>query len=349
MSRFWVDIDNPPQAQYLSPIARGLRERGNAVLVTARDHEQTLAVLANRGEAALPVVSSFGASKPAKYAGTVYRILRLVALVRRQIGTPDAVVSTSRSGVLAARLLGCPIFTVLDYEGVEIKSFLRSGTTILHPQALPAAVFEARGFPANRLQSFPGLKEDIALLGLERKPPVPLALPPPRDESIPSVLLRPPSETSHYRVDESIRVLKRLTGRLSSHADIQVVFTPRDREQIELIRFHDWLVQPVIIERPLPVLELLNSVDHVVTGGGTMLREAAWFGIPASTLFQGQLPAIDRWLEKQGAIRRITTETDLESFEWFPTDGPSRVEHHPETLGFVLDQMERGAQTPDRS
>lgn len=345
MSRFWVDIDNPPQAQYLSPIARGLRERDHTVLVTSRDHAQTLAVLSNRGEPTVPVVGPFGASKSAKYYGTLYRVLRLATLVRRRIGRPDAVVSTSRSGVLAARLLGSPAFTVLDYEGVEMNAFLRSGTTILHPQAVPASNFEARGFPPDRLRSFPGLKEDIALFGLAHAPAAPLELPPPRDESIRSVLIRPPSQTSHYRVDESVGVMARVMDELSSRTDVQVIFTPRGREQIELVRSQNWLVPPVLVERPLPVLELLESVGHVVTGGGTMLREAAWLGIPATTLFQGQLPAIDRWLEEQGAVRRITAETDLRNFEWFPAHDQPLIDHHPEALGTVLDQVETGSRT----
>lgn len=58
MSSFWVDIDSPPQAQYLGPIAAALRAQGHCVLLTARDHRATLDVLANRGESAIPVGGS---------------------------------------------------------------------------------------------------------------------------------------------------------------------------------------------------------------------------------------------------------------------------------------------------
>lgn len=340
MGYFWVDIDNPPQAQYLSPIARELRNRGHTVLVTSRNDEPTLAVLSNRGEAAIPVVGPFGASSLAKYSGTVWRVLRLLAIVRRRIGKPDAAISTSRSGVMAARLMGVHSFTILDYEGVEMGAFIKSGTTILHPDVVPAENFASRGFPPERLRSFPGIKEDIALihLGPTHGDSRPRLFTP--NESCASILIRPPSQTSHYRVDESIRVLDLLLDHLSSQDDLQVVFSPRSVEQIEMIRSREWALEAIVLERPVPVMDLLASVDHVITGGGTMLREAAWLGVPASTIFQGELSAVDAWLEAQGFVRRISAETDLSGLDWCESPQGKKMPHHPEAILKVLDEIE---------
>jgi predicted glycosyltransferase len=340
MSAFWVDVDNPPQAQYLSPIARELRRRGHEVLITARNHPPTLEVLANRGEVAVPVGGSFGASKASKVVGTLRRTVSLIGLVRRRIGRPVATVSTSRSGVLAARVLSSPSFTILDYEGVELGAFIKSGTTLLHPEAVPASRFVERGFPAGRLHSFPGLKEDIAFSGLDLDGSGEDSLPPPRDTSLAAVLVRPPSQTSHYRVEESLRALELVLDQLADETGIQVIFSPREDSQNQMIRSRNWRVQPVTLNQPVPLVSLLREVDHVITGGGTMLREAAWFGVSGSTVFQGPMPAVDEWLEAQGVIRRITPETDISGIEWQET-GPSeqKIARHPETVHLVVDRI----------
>lgn len=335
MKQFWVDIDNPPQAQYLGPIAKALRERGHEVLLTARDHAATLEVLANRGETAIPVAGTFGASKIAKATGTLARVARLALLVRRRMGRPAAVVSTSRSGVLAARLLGAPAYTVLDYEGVELGVFSRSGTTILHPSVVPAERFIERGFPATRLRSFPGTKEDLAYSGLDIDVE-PAQLPAPRDISLPAVLIRPPSETSHYRADASVKVLGLVLDRLALSEDVQTVFSPREAAQAAMIESRRWAVPPVVLERPLPLPRLLRAVSWVVTGGGTMLREAAWLGVPGVTVFQGPMPAVDEWLLAEGLIRRVQDAADLDAVNWLHSDIGIELERHPEALQHVV-------------
>lgn len=340
MSSYWVDVDNPPQAQYLSPIARELRDRGHEVLLTSRDHAPTLEVLKNRGEEALPIVGQFGTSKASKVAGTLWRGAVLAWLVRRRLGRPSAVVSTSRSGVLAARALGSPPVTILDYEGVELGAFIKSGTTLLHPEVVPAACFTDRGFPEARLFSFPGLKEDIAFSGIDLTESVVVRLPSPRDESRLGVLVRPPSQTSHYRVDRSMKVLEKLLDNLATQDRLQVIFSPREQSQIELLDSRHWHITPVVLEDAIPMVSLLRQVDYVITGGGTMLREAAWFGVPGSTLFQGQMPAVDEWLENQGAIDRLTIESDMNIFPRMDFDAERKpVEHHPEALEHVIKRI----------
>ena len=39
--KVWIDIENPPQVQYLMPVATAFEEIGADVLVTARDYGST--------------------------------------------------------------------------------------------------------------------------------------------------------------------------------------------------------------------------------------------------------------------------------------------------------------------
>lgn len=327
MTRVWIDVDNPPQAQYLTPLAASLRAAGASVSITARDHAPTLRILEQRGEAAEAVSGAFGRGLLAKATGTLARTARLVHRQRRE--RPDVVLTTSRSGVLAARALGRPCFTVLDYEGVELRSFRLSGTTILHPAVVEAERFVARGFPAGRLRAFDGLKEDITFAGLDPAQTAPAVLPAPRRTDLPAVLVRPPSESSHYRVDASLRLIGAMLDRLADRDGVQVVLSPREPAQTALVADRRWRVEPVVLAEPVPFVPLLRAVDWVVTGGGTMLREAAWMGVPGVTVFQGEQPAVDRWLESIGAVRRVTDESQLDAIPWTAADDVPAIPRNP--------------------
>jgi predicted glycosyltransferase len=58
-------------------------------------------------------------------------------------------------------------------------------------------------------------------------------------------------------------------------------------------------------------LDLLWISDLVVSGGGTMNREAAALGIPVYSIFRGKTGAVDRMLEDQGRLRIICDQDDI--------------------------------------
>ena len=45
---------------------------------------------------------------------------------------------------------------------------------------------------------------------------------------------------------------------------------------------------------------LIHESDLVVSGGGTMVREAAVLGVPAVSCFEGRLGAVDQYLAQLG-------------------------------------------------
>ena len=55
----------------------------------------------------------------------------------------------------------------------------------------------------------------------------------------------------------------------------------------------------------------MASADLVVSGGGTMNREAAALGIPVVTIFAGKPAAIDQMLVNEGKMKQIKTPADL--------------------------------------
>ena len=339
--KIWIDADNPPQAQYLAPLVGAFRDQGCDVLLTARDHAPTLAVLEARGLKPIVLGKTLGASTKAKIIGNLGRIRYLSRAAWNHFGgRPDAlVVGQARGAILTAGLLRVPSFVILDYEAVEIRSMKWTGATILHPEVVPAEGFIARGFPRTRVWSFPGLKEDLTYAGLETENAPPAVLPKPHDPNLISVLIRPPSQTCYYRSETTVDLLADLLDHLAKRTDTQVVFSAREPEQLELLKGRNWAVEPVILPRPLPLVNLLKAVDWVVTGGGTMVREAAWLGVHGVSIFTGVPPAIDVWLEARGSIQRVLDPASAAAINWSDRPELVPVTRHPEAVDSVVSMV----------
>jgi predicted glycosyltransferase len=67
----------------------------------------------------------------------------------------------------------------------------------------------------------------------------------------------------------------------------------------------------VIPERPVDGLNLIWFSDLVISGGGTMNREAAALGVPVYSIFRGKLGAVDKYLAEQGRMTLIETSQDV--------------------------------------
>ena len=81
----WIDIDNPPQVQYLVPVAEEMERRGHRVVITARDNSITYQLLQDRETPFRPVGKAFGKQKWRKIAGVLGRAIQLVRTVRRAL------------------------------------------------------------------------------------------------------------------------------------------------------------------------------------------------------------------------------------------------------------------------
>lgn len=308
--RAWVDIENPPQAQYLVPLARALERRGAAVFVTARDYGMTFDLLRAAGVQFEPVGRHFGASKRAKVAGTLRRV-REQRRILRERPRPHAVLSVSRSASLAARWLGIPSFALCDYEYVNLSVFRLAGTYVVHPDVISAEAFRARGVSPKRLIPFRGIKEDVTFADVDVASIPAHTFPEFEGSSLLRVLFRPPAEESHYHRAESSE-LGRLTLRwFAQNENVKVVFSPRYEWQVEDLEQFEWTVPPVVLRDPVPFVSLLKAVDVVVSGGGTMTREAAYLGIPAVSVFRGAAGEVDRHLEATGRLTIVGSADEL--------------------------------------
>ena len=68
---------------------------------------------------------------------------------------------------------------------------------------------------------------------------------------------------------------------------------------------------PVVLRDAVPFVSLLKAVDVVISGGGTMTREAAYLGIPAVSVFRGAAGEVDRYLEATGRLTIVRSADEL--------------------------------------
>ena len=60
-------------------------------------------------------------------------------------------------------------------------------------------------------------------------------------------------------------------------------------------------------------LNLIWHSDLVISGGGTMNREAAALGVPVYSIFRGKIGAVDRYLSDNGRLILLETVEDVQT------------------------------------
>jgi uncharacterized protein len=333
----WIDVDYPPQAQYLTPFKAAFERRGIRVLLTARDVGATLELLDAAGVEHQPIGGGFGRSKAGKAMGTLLRAKALTALARRQ-GRPQLLLSPGRSAMLAARRLGIPSFAILDYEHVHVGIYRAVKAVVFYPDVIDPASFTGRGLDAAQLVPFSGLKEDISFSAV-----APAKIAAYRvegvDDGLVRVLVRPPTEESHYYRSASRELTLATLRYLSTRSDVVVLLSPRHPWQARDLERYDWRHEPIVLERPVPFVSLLKAVDVVVACGGTMLREAAYLGVPAYSIFQGEIGQVDRHLEQTGRIELLRSPADFARLRLRRRVEPLAAASRPELVDELVDVM----------
>src|SRR5690606_10071412 len=100
-----------------------------------------------------------------------------------------------------------------------------------------------------------------------------------------------------------------------SFHNIKVFILPRTLDQGEEIknRWHTAFEEKKLII-PAKVVNGLNLMYHsdlVISGGGTMIREAAALKIPSYSFFQGEIGAVDQFLVADQRLLLISSLDDI--------------------------------------
>ena len=304
----WIDLDNSPHVPFFSPIISKLESLGYELLLTARDCSQTcgLADLFNMNYKRIG--RHYGKNKFIKVIGTVYRGLQLVLRLAGE-KPAFAISHGSRAQMIAARLMRIPSLTIMDYE--YVKGFIRP-TWIMTPEVVSKGL-SRHGQKKNL--TYPGIKEDVYVpnfvpdLSFKNKLGI--------NEKDILITIRPPATEAHYHNPKSEDLFKESLNFLSKKENICMVLLPRNERQKDYLQT-EWpeLITKrklIIPEHVVDGLNLIWNSDLVISGGGTMNREAAALGVPVYSIFRGKIGAVDRYLSEKGRLTLIENEDDIHS------------------------------------
>jgi uncharacterized protein len=307
LKRIWIDLDNSPHVPFFLPIIEGLERRGYEVFLTARDSYQVCELLSLHGLSCQVVGRHYGKKRVLKLLGTAFRAAQLLPLVITQRPTL-AVSHGSRAQVLVASLLGIPRVVMFDYE-FSAKGFLHPNWVFV-PDVFPEERFRQK---RDHVLRYHGLKEDVYVPRFKPDPNVRKLLGVRQDELV--VTVRPPASEAHYHNPEGEEFLAETLRYLLNHPGARVVMLPRNENQKTALRSR-WIRaidegRIIIPERALEGLNLIWNSDLVISGGGTMNREAAALGVPVFSIFRGHLGAVDRYLANTGRLTLIEKVEDI--------------------------------------
>lgn len=329
----WIDLDNSPHVPFFAPIIQALEQLGHSVFVTARDCFQVCELAELMNLRYHKVGYHYGKHTLIKLIGLGTRALQLAPAVSR--ARPDLAVSHgSRSQLLLSSILRIPALTIGDYEHAKVWAVIHPRWVIV-PEVIPA---EAWAIAPERVLKYPGIKEDVyvprfqpdsRLLGELGLSPQDLV-----------VTVRPPATEAHYYNPESERIFEAVMDRLAEAADAHVVLLPRTAAQGQQIR-QRWSQQfasgaMMIPEHVVDGLNLIWFSDLVISGGGTMNREAAALHVPVYSTFRGKIGAVDHYLVEQKRLVLIESPADVRE--------KIRLEHRqrherPPVNGLTLDTI----------
>jgi len=306
--RIWIDIDNSPHVPFFLPIIEELEKRGFEVGLTARDTYQVCELLDFFGLSCDVIGRHYGTSKVFKVLGNCLRASQLVPTAVR-LRPHLALSHGSRAQILVCKALGIPTIMMHDYEHSTKTGFIEPDWTFI-PEVIPDGAM-SRG--VERTLKYPGLKEDVYVPRFRPNPTILTTLGIARDEFV--VTLRPPATEAHYHNPESEQLFAEALRFLAENRKLRAVVLPRSARQGAELR-RDWadliaagsMIMP---SAPVDGLNLIWFSDLVISGGGTMNREAAALGVPVYSIFRGKIGAVDKYLARNGRLTLLEEVKDI--------------------------------------
>jgi predicted glycosyltransferase len=308
--KIWIDLDNSPHVPLFVPIVQELERKGYSVFLTARECFQVCGLADKFDLNYTRVGKHYGANKLMKIIGTLWRSLQLLPIVLRE--RPDSSMSHgSRPLVLLSALLGIPTALLFDYEYAKTLPFVKP-TLGVAPEVIDNSGL-AKRFKRG-LRSYQGLKEDVYVSSFKPDPSI-LREFDLTDRDI-VVTIRPPASEAHYHNPDADRLFLEVVEFLGSTQDVRMIILPRnEKTQRELVyqTWPKWCAERRIIipDRVVDGLNLVWHSDFVISGGGTMNREAAALGVPVYSIFRGKLGAVDRYLAQHHRLILIESVEDV--------------------------------------
>jgi predicted glycosyltransferase len=304
----WIDLDNTPHVVFFQPIIEDLKARGFELVLTARNCFQVCGLADHFNLQYNKIGRHYGKNKFIKVLGLFFRSFQMLPFVIKN--KPGLALSHgSRSQLFLSNLLGITSILIGDYEHAK---WLPAG----HPKWLiiPDIIPDKSIFiDKTRVIRYPGIKENVYLPRFKPDPAILDELGINSNNLIATI--RPPATYAHYHNPESEQLFYAAVDHLGQKRGLKIVILPRDIDQENVIRkmWPDMCSDRKVIipDHVVDGLDLLWYSDLVISGGGTMNREAAALGVPVYSIFRGKIGAVDRHLSDCGRLTLLESADDV--------------------------------------
>jgi len=307
--KIWIDLDNSPHVPFFSPIIKELKKHGFRTTLTARDCFQVCGLAELFGLQYKRIGRHYGKNKILKVIGTIIRSIQLLPTALRE--RPAIAVSHgSRSQLIVAKMLRIPVVMIFDYEFTQGLGFI-TPDWVIGPEIISDKVNKS---DKGRFLRYPGIKEDVYAPFFKPDPNILRELGVGRQDVL--VSIRPPATEAHYHNPESEKLFVAVVEFIVQNPDVRIVILPRNeiKQTMWIKKIWAELLETGKIIIPDHVVNGLNLIwhsDFVVSGGGTMNREAAALGVPVYSIFRGKIGAVDRYLSANGRLTFLKSVDDI--------------------------------------
>uniref|UniRef100_A0A7C2ZM02 DUF354 domain-containing protein n=1 Tax=Ignisphaera aggregans TaxID=334771 RepID=A0A7C2ZM02_9CREN len=293
----WLDALTPKQAMLLGTIAKRLAERGFDVILTARNYDYTVAVLRNMGLSFL-AIGGYSDTLTGKIIEESSRIKNIVETIGDRFD-----VAIAYPNPVAARVafgLGKPYIALTDSPHSEFASRLSLPLAeyVVFSRCIPSAEIEQYVYRRKvKLVQYNGVDEVEWLRDAKPSPSYVKSL---GLEPYTYVLARPPEiKASYYRYKHVRELFEHLLYRVLE-LGLKLLYLPRyadDALARQLQARKDVVIPPAT--QGVIGYHVAYYALAVITGGGTLAREAALLGTPGISLFPEEL-YVDTCLQRLG-------------------------------------------------
>ncbi|MHA1157103.1 MAG: DUF354 domain-containing protein [Candidatus Heimdallarchaeota archaeon] len=296
----WFEVLTPKQAMLFLAIGQELRKFGFACHYTTRDHDYILDIFKAHKIQPISFGHYGGKSLEDKLLASVKRVVKLSENIISLPNKPAVAISfSSPDASRVAFGLGIPLILMNDtaHSKPVAKLTFALANYLLTPSCIPKEIFTQLGANPETMFSYDGVDEIEYIAGENQEKFLKL-----REQAVEKdkmyLAYRPEESYASYMKDKDSKPYLEILEHIIESYNGKVVVFPRYDSQREII-LEKFEGQIEIPSNGFYFLNLLSNAEIVITGGGTMAREAALLGVPSITYFWRHLEP-QKFIEDRG-------------------------------------------------
>jgi len=293
MQKIWFDFTNTPHVHFLMAIKTMIQKDDNEFIYSLRDFSETKLLLEKYiGSSDYHLINtSYGKSKLTK----AFSVLSRYNSIRKTKLKYDLSISCgSDSAIWHSKLNRKRSIAFGDNDTARQWIYGRFVDYACFPDAIPKKVLEKQGL-AGKLHQYNGYKEDVYISYYEPDKKFFSKIP---YENY--IVIRPENIHANYLRSSNVESITPELLKGCAKKGYKIIYLPRYAQDRE---YCQGLSNIFIPETPLNGLDLCYYADAVLTGAGTLAREAACLGVPSFSFYAGkQLLAVDKKMISENKI-----------------------------------------------